>query len=691
LPDYGRVRYRRGDQAEAHAWQPSAVRALQRAVGSARGESVPRAGAWDEFTRLASGDAPSNLRDLLDFVAAGPALPLAAIEPADAIVRRFVVSAMSLGALSPEAHGTLTLAMNRLGARSNTGEGGEDPALYRRTERGERADSKVKQVASGRFGVTVEYLARADELEIKIAQGSKPGEGGQLPGHKVTDLIARLRHAQPGHALISPPPHHDIYSIEDLAQLIYDLKRCNPRAAVGVKLVSEAGVGTIAAGVAKAWAHYVVISGHDGGTGASPLSSIKHAGTPWEMGLAETQQVLLRHGMRGRIRVRVDGGLMNASDVLVAALLGAEEFGFGTAPLVALGCDMARRCHLNTCPTGIATQDPELRAKFRGRPEQVERFFRLLAEDLRRLLALLGLRSVADAVGRVDLLRQVRFDGGLDLSALLARVEGDALRCATTGSDRPGEQEPFEDGWVRDVLPELARGRTVRAERVVRNSDRTVGARISGEIARRWGGSGLPPGSVVLRCMGSAGQSFGAFGAPGLLLELTGEANDYVGKGLSGADLVLRPTGPAAREPHRHVILGNVALYGATSGRLFAAGCAGERFAVRNSGALAVVEGAGDHACEYMTGGVVVVLGPTGVNVGAGMTGGEAFVYDEDGALPSRLNTDSVACARPRADELGRLRALVVEHVERTGSANATRLLAAWESTVAQMWRVAPV
>jgi glutamate synthase (NADPH/NADH) large chain len=596
---------------------------------------------------------------------------------------------MSLGALSPEAHLTLTIAMNRLGARSNTGEGGEDPAHYLPRPDGDRADCKVKQVASGRFGVTAEYLARADELEIKIAQGSKPGEGGQLPGHKVTELIARLRHAQPGLPLISPPPHHDIYSIEDLAQLIYDLKRCNPRAAVGVKLVAEVGVGTVAAGVAKAHADYVVISGHSGGTGASPLSSIKHAGAPWELGLAEAQQVLMRNGLRGRIRVRTDGGLMTASDVLCAALLGADEFSFGTAPLVALGCDMARQCHLNTCPTGIATQQPELRAKFRGTPEQVVRYFLMLAEDLRRLLALLGLRSVAEAIGRSDLLRQVRFAGNLDLSPLLVRADGDERRNVLERNDRIEEDEPLDEELLRHATAALAAGERFRAECRIRNADRTVGARIAGAIALRSGGA-LNDGAIELRFTGSAGQSFGAFCGVGMRLELTGEANDYVGKGLCGAELVLRPTGAAADAPHRNVILGNVALYGATAGRLFAAGTAGERFAVRNSGASAVIEGVGDHGCEYMTGGVVVVLGGTGRNFGAGMTGGVAYVYDESGGFPERINAESVVCCRPEQHDAPVLWALLNEHIVRTQSVHATQLALRWDEVFGQFWRVAP-
>ncbi len=674
LPDYGQLRYRRSESAEYHAWRPVSVRALQGAVGSLRrGEGPGAEGAWEEFRRLGRPAAPATVRDLLDILPAGPAGEVQEVEPAGAITRRFVSSAMSLGALSPEAHRTLAIAMNRLGARSNTGEGGEDPELYAPSLNDERRDNKVKQIASGRFGVTAEYVARAEELEIKIAQGSKPGEGGQLPGHKVTELIARLRHAQPGISLISPPPHHDIYSIEDLAQLIYDLKRCNPAARVGVKLVAEAGIGTIAAGVTKAYADYVVISGHSGGTGASPLSSIKHAGAPWELGLAEAQQVLIRNGLRSRVRLRVDGGLMTAFDIVLAALLGADEFGFGTAALVSMGCDMARQCHLNTCPTGIATQRPELRAKFRGTPEQVVRFFTLLAEDVRRLLAQLGMRSLDEAIGRVDLLRQVRSDGGLDLAPMLAGATGDAPRCLVPRNDRP-EPEPLDEVIWRAAQAAVDRGLPYSGEWMIRNRDRSVGARLSGHIALHWGTAGLPPATVRLRFRGSAGQSFGAFGARGLRLELEGHANDYVGKGLCGAELILRPAGCAVQAPHRNVILGNVALYGATGGSLFAAGGAGERFAVRNSGATAVVEGVGDHGCEYMTGGCVLVLGRTGYNFGAGMTGGVAFVFDEDGDLPARLNGDSMTCRDLEPAEREQVGRLVEEHAQRTGSARATWL-----------------
>ncbi|HEV2130699.1 MAG TPA: glutamate synthase large subunit, partial [Longimicrobiaceae bacterium] len=591
LPDYGLFRYRRAP-SEYHAWEPQRVRALQRSVGSARGKDAgtPDPAAWEEFRGGSAPPVPRALRDLLDFVS-GESIPRERVEPAEAIATRFVSSAMSLGALSPEAHRTLTLAMNRLGARSNSGEGGEDPDTYLVAEEEERQDSKIKQVASGRFGVTAAYLARAEEIEIKIAQGSKPGEGGQLPSHKVTELIARLRHVQPGVSLISPPPHHDIYSIEDLAQLIHDLKQCNPRARVGVKLVAEAGVGTIAAGVAKAYADYILIAGHAGGTGASPLSSIKHAGVPWELGLAETQQVLVMNGLRHRVRLRTDGGLMTGRDVMMAGLLGAEDFGFGTASVVAIGCDMARQCHLDSCPTGIASQRPELRAKFRGQPEQVMRYFLQIAEEVRQILATLGFDRLDDAVGRSDLLRQTRFPAGLELSRLLARAEGDSPRCTWERNDRPVEKDA--ELTLRSSDP--------GSSQPIRTRNRSVGARLSGELALRSPLDESLPERTELFFVGSAGQSFGAFCSADLRLVLTGEANDYVGKGLSGGELVLRPAGAARWASHRNVILGNVALYGATAGRLFAAGRAGERFAVRNSGATAVVEGLGDHGCEYMT------------------------------------------------------------------------------------------
>jgi glutamate synthase (NADPH/NADH) large chain len=554
-------------------------------------------------------------------------------------------------------------------------------------------NNKIKQVASGRFGVTAEYLSHAEEIEIKVAQGAKPGEGGQLPGHKVSGLIARLRHAQPGVSLISPPPHHDIYSIEDLAQLIYDLKRVNPRAAVGVKLVSSCGVGTVAAGVAKAYADFIVIAGNTGGTGAAALSSIKYAGNPWELGLAEAQQVLMANGMRGRVRLRTDGGLATAHDVLVAALLGADEFAFGTAVLVAIGCDMARQCHLNTCPTGIATQKPELRAKFRGKPEHIVRFFEEIAADLRHLLARYGLRTIEEAVGRTDLLEQVRFDGNLDLEPMLQVGEG-PRRWQHIRNTQPQDRPTLDEAWTEPALAAVAKGEPFAVEATITNADRATGARLAGELALLRA-QAPTPADVSIRLNGTAGQSFGAFAVEGMRLELNGQANDFVGKGLSGGTLVLRARGRAARDSGHHVILGNVALYGATAGTLFAAGRAGERFAVRNSGVLAVVEGVGDHGCEYMTGGTVVVLGRAGINFAAGMTGGLAWVFDADGSFAGerRFHADFV---EPEAfgavDDEARasLRGLVERHAAEAESGLARAMLADWAKSSERFVRLSP-
>ncbi len=565
LPDYGWVRFRRDDGAESHMWEPQRTRHLQLAVGAAKEavQAAPtapsHAEAWTAYRGAGEEREPAVLRDLLEFRPAGPRLSIYEVEQRTSLARRFVSSAMSLGSLSPEAHQTITLAMNQLGGRSNTGEGGEDPSAYRSEPEAPPGylprNNKIKQVASGRFGVTAEYLAHAEELEIKIAQGSKPGEGGQLPGHKVTELIARLRHAQPGISLISPPPHHDIYSIEDLAQLIYDLKRINPRAAVGVKLVSQLGVGTVAAGVAKAYADYIHIAGHSGGTGASPLSSIKYAGSPWEIGLAEVQQVLRHNGLRGRVRLRVDGGFSNARDVLVAALLGADEFSFGTAVLVAIGCDMARQCHLNTCPTGIATQRPDLRAKFRGKPEGVVRFFLNLAEDLQRLLAALGLPSLESAIGRTDLLQQVRSQGNLDLGPLLALVGDGPVHWQGQRNARPEDHPPLDDAWVKPALNAALAGKPFEYNMAVKNQDRCLGARLAGELALLRCRQDTAKTDIRFRMRGTAGQSFGAFAVQGMTLALEGQANDYVGKGLSGGEIILRPAGklaPCKRAPSHH-------------------------------------------------------------------------------------------------------------------------------------------
>ncbi len=688
LPDPGRIRYRR--DGEDHGWSPPLVTALQR-------------DGYDAFAAKVAARPAASPRDLLAIrLGAGESraapIPLHEVEPMEAIRRRFISTAMSLGALSPEAHRTLAIGMNRMGAKSNCGEGGEDPDTYAPLANGDRADNRIKQVASARFGVTTQYLVRADELEIKIAQGSKPGEGGQLPGHKVTALIARLRHSVPGVPLISPPPHHDIYSIEDLAQLIHDLKQVNPRARIGVKLVAEAGVGRVAAGVAKAYADYVLISGHNGGTGASPLSSIKHAGCPWEVGLAETQALLIESGLRHRIEVRVDGGLRTGRDVVVAALLGAESYGFGTAAVVSLGCDMARQCHLNTCPTGIATQQPELRAKFRGTPEQVVAYFTAIAEDARRILASLGARSLEEIVGRTDLLERVDRPEVpraqmLDLSLLFAEPPAPgAARRRTVARNNRAMIESLDEAILELLGPRLVAGRPFAGVYDIGNHHLTVGARIAGRVAERYGAAGLPRHSVRLRFRGSAGQSFGAFVVPGMHLVLEGEANDYVGKGLSGGEIVIRPFREAAyaAASHRNVILGNTALYGATGGRLFAAGRAGDRFAVRNSGAVAVVEGAGSHCCEYMTAGVVVVLGSVGWNLGAGMSNGAAYVLDEAGRLPSQCNPDSVTLHPLEEADEELLLGLVREHADQTASPRAAAIVAAWNRYRPMFRKVAP-
>src|SRR6266852_666104 len=690
LPDHGRVRYRR--DGEDHGWSPQLVRAMQAAVIA----DTPQ--AYDAFRARVAARLPASPRDLLAFRAVPP-IPIDEVEPAEEIRRRFVSTAMSLGALSPEAHRTLAIGMNRMGARSNSGEGGEDPDTYAPLENGDRADNRIKQVASGRFGVTTHYLMRADELEIKIAQGSKPGEGGQLPAHKVTALIARLRHSVPGVPLISPPPHHDIYSIEDLAQLIHDLKQVNPHARVGVKLVADAGVGRVAAGVAKAYADYVLVSGHNGGTGASPLSSIKHAGSPWELGVAETHAILIENGLRHRIVVRVDGGLRTGRDVVIAALLGAESYGFGTAALVAIGCDMARQRHLNTCPTGIATQKLELRAKFRGTPEQVVAYFTWIAEDVRRILAELGCRTLDDAIGRVQLLERVDRPEVpraqmLDLSLLLADPTAgqDTPRRRTVArNDRPGLHS-LDDEILRTLGPRLEAGRPFAGVYDIGNHHLTVGARIAGRIADRSGNVGLAPGAIRLRFRGSAGQSFGAFALPGMRLELEGEANDYVGKGLSGGELVVRPFRDAAPTVagESQVILGNTVLYGATAGRLFAAGRAGDRFAVRNSGAVAVVEGTGDHGCEYMTAGVVVVLGEVGRNFAAGMSNGVAYVLDEAETFGARVNADMVAVVTLAPADERLVLDLVREHVANTGSPRGQAVLDHWARYGPQFKKVVP-
>jgi glutamate synthase domain-containing protein 2/glutamate synthase domain-containing protein 1/glutamate synthase domain-containing protein 3 len=684
LENPGYVKFRKG--GEPHATSPEVAEALnETAAAHALRKAVNGAGRaqYERFARLVNERRPLELRDLLDPRPAGPAVPLDEVEPAEAIVRRFSGGAMSHGALSAEAHETVAIALNSIGASANTGEGGEDPDRYR-SER----NSPIKQVASGRFGVTPEYLAFAEELQVKIAQGSKPGEGGQLPGHKVTAEISRLRHTQPGVALISPPPHHDIYSIEDLAQLIFDLRQANPHAQISVKLVSSAGVGLVAAGCVKALADVVHVAGADGGTGASPLSSIKNAGAPWELGLAETQQTLVAEGLRGRVRLRVDGGLKTGRDVLLAGLLGADEVSFGTALLLAEGCLMVRSCHLDTCPVGIATQRPELRAKFAATPRMVAAYLLYVAEEVRRHLAALGLREFGEAVGRIDLLQRRNTSDAraeaFDLAPLLAVPRGGPIGFARERQLQASGGE-LGERLAADAASALQEARLVELAYPISNGDRAVGARLGGEVGRVFG-SGPPPGRVRASFAGAAGQSFGAFLARGVRLLLTGEANDYVGKGMSGGRVTIRPPEHDAGDP---VLIGNTALYGATGGELFCAGRAGERFAVRNSGAVAVVEGTGDHACEYMTGGVVVVLGETGRNVGAGMTGGELYVDDPDGRLLTRLNDQLVAAARPTTAELGVVRELVERHRQYTGSDRAETLLSRWEEESANWWRVA--
>ena len=683
LPVGGVLQWRR--DGELHVWSPDTIAKLQHSVQGHNG--APRE-TYTEYARLVNEEAVRKglLRGLMKLAPAGDPVPVDQVEPATEIVKRFTTGAMSLGALSREAHETLAIAMNRIGARSNTGEGGEDPSRYTPDDNGDLRRSAIKQVASGRFGVTVHYLVNADQLQIKMAQGAKPGEGGQLPGHKVDDYIARIRHSTQGVGLISPPPHHDIYSIEDLKQLIYDLRCANPSASVSVKLVSEVGVGTVAAGVAKANADHVTIAGHDGGTGASPQSSVQSAGVPWEIGLAETQQTLLLNDLRSRIVVEVDGGMRTGRDVVVGALLGADEFGFSTAPLIAMGCIMMRVCHLNTCPVGIATQDPELRRRFRGTPEHVTGYLMLVAEEVREIMASLGIRRLEEMIGRSDLLDPADAiehwkAKRVDLSMIFS--EPDVPAGAPRRRTRP--QVPVLDDaldWelLRRCAPAIERRETVRLGPIpVRNVNRAVGGILSGEVARQHGSLGLPDGTIESTFNGSAGQSFAAWLAPGVTLSLRGESNDYAGKGLSGGVVSVRPPDKARFRAEENMIVGNTVLYGATSGRAFFRGLAGERFAVRNSGAHAVVEGVGDHGCEYMTGGRVVVLGRTGRNFAAGMSGGIAYVYDVDRGFEQRCNRELVDLEPLTADDEAEIQALIKEHVARTGSLVGRNVLASWD------------
>jgi len=715
LPVGGVYAWRR--DGEHHQWNPETIALIQHAVRGANGDvgaalrgepnasrgvlESPAYAKYREFADMVNSDAEhrATLRGLLRVRSDLPAVPLDDVEPATAIVRRFCTGAMSLGSISREAHETLAIAMNRLGGRSNTGEGGEDPSRFTPDPgTGDLRRSAIKQVASGRFGVTIHYLVNADELQIKMAQGAKPGEGGQLPGHKVDNYIGSIRHTTPGVGLISPPPHHDIYSIEDLKQLIYDLRCANPRAQVSVKLVSEVGVGTVAAGVSKANADRVLIAGHDGGTGASPLSSIQSAGVPWEIGLAETQQTLLLNDLRSRIIVQTDGQLKTGRDVAIAAMLGADEMGFSTAPLIATGCIMMRACHLNTCPVGIATQDPELRKRFQGQPEHVVNFFFYVAEEVREILASLGLRSLDEAIGRVDLLET---DGaidhwkarGVDLSHVLRVVPvADGAPRRRTQPPPPVLQDALDHQLIERARSALEGGEPVRLELAIRNVNRCVGGMLSSHIAQTRGAEGLPDDSVVVDFRGSAGQSFGGWLAAGITFTLRGDANDYTGKGLSGGTLAVLPSEGMAPSfvAEENVVVGNTVLYGATGGKAFFRGLAGERFAVRNSGAWAVVEGVGDHGCEYMTGGRVVVLGATGRNFAAGMSGGVAYVLDEHDRLTARCNMGMVGF-----DEIGEadaieLRAMIAEHHQRTGSSVAARVLENWEQTLAHFVKVMP-
>ena len=727
-------------RGEEHMWTPDAIAKLQHSTRTGKSET------YKEYAKIINDQTQRHmtLRGMFEIKAAGPAVPLAEVEAAKDIVKRFATGAMSLGSISTEAHSTLSIAMNRIGGKSNTGEGGEDPARFKpvkagqmvsdiigkgRIERdyqlkeGDSLRSAIKQVASGRFGVTNEYLVNADQIQIKMAQGAKPGEGGQLPGHKVSEYIGYLRHSVPGVGLISPPPHHDIYSIEDLAQLIHDLKNANSKASISVKLVSEVGVGTVAAGVTKAKADHLVIAGHDGGTGASPLSSIKYAGSPWELGLAETQQTLVLNRLRGRVRVQADGQMKTGRDVMIAALLGADEVGFATAPLVVQGCIMMRKCHLNTCPVGVATQDPELRRKFSGQPEHVVNYFFFVAEELRELMAEIGVRTYNELIGRADLLDTrkgvVHWKAlGLDYSRIFQRPENAVgeplLHCQ---SQDHGLEKALDNQLIELAKPALDKGKAVKISLPIRNVNRTVGAMLSSRVAEKYGYAGLPEGTINITLTGTAGQSFGALLAKGVSLELIGEGNDYVGKALSGGRIVVRPSSGFAGDTSQNIIVGNTVLYGAIEGEAFFAGVAGERFAVRNSGATVVVEGVGDHGCEYMTGGTVVVLGMTGRNFAAGMSGGVAYVLDEDGTFASRCNMAQVAL-EPVAEEIAArkgsdagddleghgkvdirhlglvdevlLKGLVEKHAKLTGSLPAKRILNDWANFRARFVKVMP-
>jgi glutamate synthase (NADPH/NADH) large chain/glutamate synthase (ferredoxin) len=688
LPIGGFYKARRS--GEKHAWDAQVMHMLQSACDRASYD------LWKQYSAAMRSNPPIHVRDLLDIKALGKPVPIEEVESITSIRKRFVTPGMSLGALGPEAHKTLNVAMNRIGAKSDSGEGGEDPAHYVPEPNGDNPSAKIKQVASGRFGVTAEYLNACEELEIKVAQGAKPGEGGQLPGIKVTDLIARLRHSTKGVTLISPPPHHDIYSIEDLAQLIYDLKQINPRAKVTVKLVSSSGVGTIAAGVAKAKADVILISGHVGGTGASPATSIKFAGLPWEMGLTEAHQVLAMNNLRERVTLRTDGGLRTGRDIVMAAMMGAEEYGIGTAALIAMGCIMVRQCHSNTCPVGVCTQNEALRAKFTGTADKVVNLITFYAQEVRELLASIGARSMDEIIGRPDLLVQVSRGAAnlddLDLNPLLITVDGSQKITYDRSKPRNAVPDTLDAEILRDGARFFEDGEKMQLSYAVRNTHRTIGARASSHIVKKFGmRNSLQPDHLTVKLTGSCGQSLGAFSVRGLKLEVMGDANDYVGKGLSGGLIVVRPQMASPLEASENTIIGNTVLYGATDGHLFAAGRAGERFAVRNSGARVVVEGCGSNGCEYMTGGVAVILGRIGANFGAGMTGGMAYLYDPDARAEDFMNLETlVTCAVGHPHWEGQLKGLIERHAAETGSVKAQRILADWAVERGNFLQVCP-
>ncbi len=688
LPIGGFYKSRRS--GETHAWEAQSMHMLQAACNKAS------YAMWQQYSQKMRAAPPIHLRDLLDIKPLGKEIPIEDVESITSIRKRFVTPGMSLGALSPEAHKTLNVAMNRIGAKSDSGEGGEDPAHFTPEPNGDNPSAKIKQVASGRFGVTAEYLNQCEELEIKVAQGAKPGEGGQLPGMKVTDLIARLRHSTKGVTLISPPPHHDIYSIEDLAQLIYDLKQINPRCKVTVKLVAASGVGTIAAGVAKAKADVILISGHNGGTGASPATSIKYAGLPWEMGLTEAHQVLAMNNLRDRITLRTDGGLRTGRDIVMAAMMGAEEYGIGTAALIAMGCIMVRQCQSNTCPVGVCTQDERLREKFTGNADKVVNLITFYAQEVREILAKIGARSLDEVIGRADLLSQVSRGAAhlddLDLNPLLITVDGADQIVYNRDRERNSVPDTLDAEIVKDAERFLREGEKMQLSYAVQNTHRTIGTRTSSHIVQRFGmRNSLQPDHLSVKLQGSAGQSLGAFAAPGLRLEVSGDANDYVGKGLSGGTVVVRPPMVSPLKAEDNVIIGNTVLYGATDGHLFAAGRAGERFAVRNSGAKVVVEGCGSNGCEYMTGGVAVILGEVGANFGAGMTGGMAYLYDPDGKAEINMNLETlVVVPVNEGPYIAELEHLLERHLEETGSAKTAGILQHWDEERSKFIQVCP-